>query len=272
MSRPKTQEPGTAEVRGYATHEISVEHLSVDYTAGSRPVHVLDDISVEIQASEFVCAVGTSGCGKTTFLNVLAGFLPATSGTVMIGGEPCTNRGVRRGYVFQDYSLFPWLTCGQNVSVALKARGVPRSERAGLAAEYLHQVGLETAVNSYPHQLSGGMQQRTAVARALAYDPPVLLFDEPFGALDAFTRERLERLVSELVMQTRKTMVYVTHNIAEAVFLADRVLVFGGKPAKIMSDVRIDLPRPRDEDSAEFVSLAADIKRSVFGVGGSLTI
>ena len=198
--------------------------------------------------------VGRSGCGKTTLLNILAGFLAPTKGDVLIGGRAVTGKGLDRGIVFQDFAqLFPWRTAQRNVEFGLEMKGMPREERAETAGRFLRLVGLESFAGAYPHELSGGMQQRTAIARALAYNPSVLLMDEPFAALDALTRDEMQRLLVDVWRETRKTVVYVTHNVAEAVYLADRVIVLTPHPGTVKADVKVTLPRPRDALSVEFL-------------------
>ena len=249
--------------RGGADQRVEVRDLNVTYWSGRERVNALHDINVTIADGEFVCLIGPSGSGKTTFLNVMAGFVRPTSGEVMIGGRPVGDNAIRRGYVFQEYALFPWLTVAGNVEVALEAAGMPKRERRAAALEHLSQVALDQFADAYPHHLSGGMKQRTAVARALAYDPPMMLFDEPFGALDALTRERLQRLVTSLYVQADKTFIYVTHNISEAVFLGRRILVFSPRPGKVAADVNVDLDYPRDEDSPEFQSIVTSIRKQI---------
>lgn len=245
--------------------DVVVENLSVTYVADGREIEALRDINLTIRESEFVCMVGPSGSGKTTLLNVLAGFVPISRGAVKVGGKPMQDRSIRKGYVFQQYGLFPWLTVAGNVKFALEERGVPASDQDREAIAYLDSVGLKESAGLFPHRLSGGMQQRTAVARALAYDPHLLLLDEPFAALDAFTREKLQALVVDLSHRTHKTFIYVTHNIDEAVFLADRILVFSPRPGRVKADIAVDLPHPRDEHSGEFNQYVHRIRELVEG-------
>ena len=205
---------------------IELRHIDYEYAASERAVTALRDVSFGVADSEFICVVGRSGCGKTTLLNILAGFLTPTKGDVLIGGRAVSGRGLDRGVVFQDFAqLFPWRTAQRNVEFGLEMKGVPRGERAKTAQRFLSLVNLEQFAGAYPHELSGGMQQRVAIARALAYNPSVLLMDEPFAALDALTRDEMQRLLVDVWRETKKTIVYVTHNVAEAVYLADRVVV-----------------------------------------------
>jgi NitT/TauT family transport system ATP-binding protein len=233
---------------------IEVQDVSLVYDTPAGQVLAVERTSFQLDASEFVCLVGPSGCGKSTLLNIIAGFLAPTSGEIRIGGQTVTGHGMDRGIVFQDFAqLFPWRTALGNVAFGLEMKGMPKAERERIAREQLRLVKLEKFTRSYPHHLSGGMQQRVAIARALAYDPAVLLMDEPFAALDALTRDDMQRLLADVWRETRKTVVYVTHNVAEAVYLADRVIVMTPHPGRVKGEVAIRLPRPRDPLSIEFL-------------------
>jgi len=233
---------------------IELRHIDYEYAASERAVTALRDVSFGVADSEFICVVGRSGCGKTTLLNILAGFLTPTKGDVLIGGRAVSGRGLDRGVVFQDFAqLFPWRTAQRNVEFGLEMKGVPRDERAKIAQRFLGLVNLEQFAGAYPHELSGGMQQRVAIARALAYNPSVLLMDEPFAALDALTRDEMQRLLVDVWRETKKTIVYVTHNVAEAVYLADRVVVLTPHPGTVKAEVKVALARPRDSLSVPFV-------------------
>jgi NitT/TauT family transport system ATP-binding protein len=233
---------------------IQVSRVSLAYDTPSGKVLAVDDASFSAGDAEFVCLVGPSGCGKTTLLNMIAGFFPPSAGEIRLAGRPVNGQGLDRGIVFQDFAqLFPWRTALGNVAFGLEMKGVPRAERERVALEQLRLVKLEKFAGAYPHHLSGGMQQRVAIARALAYNPGVLLMDEPFAALDAMTRDEMQRLLAEVWRETRKTVVYVTHNVAEAVYLADRVIVMTPHPGRIRAEVRVQLPRPRDPLSVEFL-------------------
>src|SRR6266513_2133130 len=235
-------------------HQIELRNISLEYESADSPVTALQDVSFSVEPAEFLCVVGQSGCGKTTMLNVVAGFLKPTRGEVRIGGKAVTGKGLDRGIVFQDFAqLFPWRTAQRNVEFGLEMKGLPAAERADTARRFLALVGLDGFAGAYPHELSGGMQQRVAIARALAYNPSVLLMDEPFAALDALTRDEMQRLLAEVWRETRKTIVYVTHNVAEAVYLADRVVVMTPHPGMVKTEVPIHLPRPRDPLSVEFL-------------------
>jgi NitT/TauT family transport system ATP-binding protein len=239
---------------------IEIRRVNYEYTANERAVTALRDVSFGVAESEFICVVGRSGCGKTTLLNILAGFLVPTKGDVLIGGRAVSGRGLDRGVVFQDFAqLFPWRTAQRNVEFGLEMKGVPRDERAKTAQRFLGLVNLESFAGAYPHELSGGMQQRAAIARALAYNPSVLLMDEPFAALDALTRDEMQRLLVDVWRETRKTIVYVTHNVAEAVYLADRIVVLTPHPGTVKAEVRVTLPRPRDPLSVPFVECQKDV-------------
>ena len=233
---------------------IEIRRVNYEYEANERAVTALRDVSFGVAESEFICVVGRSGCGKTTLLNILAGFLSPTKGDVLIGGRAVTGRGLDRGVVFQDFAqLFPWRTAQRNVEFGLEMKGAAREERAAAARGFLALVGLEGFAGAYPHELSGGMQQRVAIARALAYNPSVLLMDEPFAALDALTRDEMQRMLVDVWRETRKTVIYVTHNVAEAVYLADRIVVLTPHPGTLRAEIRVSLPRPRDVLSVEFL-------------------
>ena len=232
---------------------IEVRNVSLAYDSHDSKIVALKNINMRIESGEFVCLVGPSGCGKSTTLNVVAGFLRPNQGQVLVDGQVVRGQGMDRGVVFQEYALFPWRTAIQNVEFGLEMKKIPPAERRETAMRYLTMVKLDRFANTYPHHLSGGMKQRVAIARALAYDPKVLLLDEPFGALDALTREELQTLVVELWQQTQKTILYVTHNLSEAVYLSDRTIVLTSQPGTVKADVRIDLRRPRDALTVEFI-------------------
>src|SRR6188768_4149567 len=233
---------------------IEIRDVSLVYDTPGGKVPGVKDVSFNIGASEFICIVGPSGCGKSTLLNIIAGFLSPAAGEIRIGGKPVTGSGMDRGIVFQDFAqLFPWRTALGNVTFGLEMKGVAKAEREAIARQQLRLVKLEKFCESYPHHLSGGMQQRVAIARALAYNPSVLLMDEPFAALDALTRDDMQRLLADVWKETRKTVIYVTHNVAEAVYLADRVIVMSPHPGTVKATIEITLPRPRDPLSVEFL-------------------
>jgi NitT/TauT family transport system ATP-binding protein len=246
--------------------QIEVRSVTHEYEADHGRVTALRDVSFTVGASEFVCVLGQSGCGKTTLLNLLAGFLAPTQGEIRLGGRAVRGKGGDRGIVFQDFAqLFPWRTAQRNVEFGLEMRSVPPAKRREIALHYLRLVKLESFAGAYPHQLSGGMQQRVAIARALAYEPSVLLMDEPFAALDAMTREEMQRLLVEVWQKTRKTVVYVTHNVAEAVYLADRIVVLTPHPGTVKAELKVALPRMRDPLLVEFLEYQREVIAHLMG-------
>jgi len=243
---------------------IEIDRVSLVYDTPAGQVAGVQEASFGMAESEFLCIVGPSGCGKSTLLNIIAGFLAPTSGEIRIGGRAVTGHGLDRGIVFQDFAqLFPWRTALENVAFGLEMKGVPKAEREEIALHQLRLVKLEKFARSYPHHLSGGMQQRTAIARALAYNPAVLLMDEPFAALDAMTRDEMQRLLADVWRETRKTVIYVTHNVAEAVYLADRVVVMTPHPGSVKTVLPIPLSRPRDPLSVEFLEHQKQLMREL---------
>jgi NitT/TauT family transport system ATP-binding protein len=232
---------------------VLVRNLSMRFP-GKKPgetVHVLENINAEIARGEFVCIVGPSGCGKSTLLNIVGGFLRATEGDVLVEDEPVTGPDPRRIFVFQENGVFPWLTVAENVGFGLQKKG--RSERDKIVAHYVEMVGLTGFDGSYPHELSGGMRQRVEIARALAANPGIIYMDEPFGALDFLTRLKMRADLVRIWQSEKKTILFVTHDIEEAVQLADRVLVMSARPGQIQEVVEIDLPRPRHLDSPGYL-------------------
>lgn len=231
------------------TH-VSIKNLSKTFTdKKGAAVVALSDFSLEIDSGEFVTIVGPSGCGKTTALRILQGLETKSAGSVVLGDVPDDGSGSDRGFVFQQYGLLPWKTARQNIIFALQARGIDNSRHEDIVRESLTTVGLANVANNYPRQMSGGMQQRVGIARALAVDPDILLLDEPFGALDALTREILQTEMLSLSETMGKTIVFVTHSIDEAILLADKVVVMAAKPGRIDQVIPIDLGRPRSGNS-----------------------
>ncbi len=222
-------------------HDVSKVFQSV----GGPRLLVLDGINLEISDGEFVALVGPSGCGKTTLLRMIQGLETPSSGQILIGADLVIGPGHDCGFVFQQYGLLPWLTATQNIGFALEAKGVPKAQRSSTAERVLELVGLKGFGDRYPHQLSGGMQQRVGIARALAIEPEMMLLDEPFGALDALTREILQNELLALTERMGKTILFVTHSVDEAVHLADRVIVMSPRPGRIREIVPIEIPRPR---------------------------
>jgi len=231
---------------------IHIDHLTKRFTTAAGEMVALRDADLRVGAGEFVCLIGASGCGKSTLLRIIAGFETATEGQVLISNRPVTAPGPDRGMVFQDYGLFPWLSVRANIAFGPAARGLPRRQVAEIADRFIAMVGLAKFADAFPHQLSGGMKQRVAIARVLANDARVVLMDEPFGALDAMTRERLQDELLELWQATGLTVIFVTHSIEEALCLADRVVVMSPGPGRIAADVPILLDRPRDVSSLAF--------------------
>jgi NitT/TauT family transport system ATP-binding protein len=242
-----------------AAPKIQIEGVSKWFGGTTHPTPALLDISLEVHTNEFVCLLGPSGCGKSTLLNIVAGFIPPSVGRVLADGTAVAAPGPDRGVVFQEYALFPWLTVEENVEFGPKLKGIPRPERQQVAEKYLDLVGLSAHRRKFPAQLSGGMKQRVAIARALANNPTVILMDEPFGSLDAQTREIMQEELSRLQRLEHKTILFVTHSIREAVYLADRVVVMTSSPGRIKDIVRVDLSEPRDKFSQEFTHYESDI-------------
>ncbi|MBI4294262.1 MAG: ABC transporter ATP-binding protein [Betaproteobacteria bacterium] len=237
--------------------ELRVEGLSKHYPARRGSGHrtglrVFDDITFTIGEGEFVSVIGASGCGKTTVLNLVAGLDTLSGGSIFVDGRAVTGPGLDRGVVFQEFALFPWLTVAGNIGFGLKSMGIPADERDQRIAHFVDLVGLKNFADYYPNRLSGGMRQRVGLGRALAVDPAVLLMDEPFGALDAQTRDAMQNALSEIWLKTRKTVLFITHDIREAIFLSDRVLVLAGRPSEVALDLKIELPRPRSRHDAKF--------------------
>jgi NitT/TauT family transport system ATP-binding protein len=240
---------------------LTIRGVTKRFAVGDGEVEALAPVDLTIPKGEFVCMIGASGCGKSTLLRIIAGFEEPTTGSVAMYGKAITGPGSDRGMVFQDYALFPWMTVRENISFGPRQRQLPREEIAKIADEFVRMVGLERFAERYPNQLSGGMKQRVAIARVLANDASILLMDEPFGALDALTREQLQNELLQIWKRTGVTTIFVTHSVEEAVLLADRVLVMSAGPGRIESDFRIDLSRPRDVSSPEFNALRRDIAR-----------
>ncbi|MEP0772005.1 ABC transporter ATP-binding protein [Trichocoleus sp. ST-U3] len=248
------------QVSALAKGSVEVKDLSVAFKRRDQygPLLVLESTNFKINPGEFVCLLGPSGCGKSTILNLIAGFLKPTRGQVLVDEQPVERPGADRGFVFQQYSLLPWKTTFENVEFGLKIQGISRVERTELVNDYLDRVGLYKHRHSYPHQLSGGMQQRASIVRALVNSPSVLLMDEPFAALDAQTRHMMQELLLNIWSDLKSTVIFVTHDIEEAIFLSDRILVMGVRPGHIKETVVVNLDRPRHIDtmlSPDFVNL-----------------
>ena len=241
--------------------KLSFEHVSKAYPSRRREARRLavEDVTLNIEEGHFVCLLGPSGCGKSTLLNMAAGFILPTSGRILVDAKEIAGPGIDRGVVFQEYALFPWYTALQNVELGPRAKGMPAAARRALAERYLAMVGLTDHIHKYPRELSGGMKQRAAIARTLANEPRIMLMDEPFGALDAQTREGLQDQLLDIWSATRTTIVFVTHSINEAVLLSDEVAILAAHPGRLIHMVRNSLPRPRSRTGADVVALEREI-------------
>ena len=246
------------------TADIKVEHVTKAFPANGSELVAVDDVSLDVSGAEVLCIVGPSGCGKSTLLRMIAGLEPASSGDIRVGGQHVTRPSPSIGFVFQEYTLFPWRTVEKNVEFGLELKKLQPAEREKIAGKYIDMVGLEKFRDSYPHQLSGGMRQRTAIARTLAVSPDVLLMDEPFGALDAQTRNILQEQLLDIWHKEQKKVLFVTHNVDEAVFLADRVVLMTARPGRIKEIVDIDIPRPRIRTETEVNKVRNVILKSLF--------
>jgi len=238
---------------------LKIEGITKTFNGRAGIVEALHPVDVDVEAGEFVCLLGPSGCGKSTLLSIIAGLETPTSGAVFADGRKVRGPGTDRVLLFQEAALFPWLDVRRNVEFGLRQQGMPAKERAAIAQRHIELVHLKGFERSYVHQLSGGMRQRVAIARALAIDPAILLMDEPFGALDALTRDRLHAELESIWAATHKTVLFVTHNVREAVALGDRVLVFSPRPGRIVREFHIDLPRPRSLEDRSLVDYTAEI-------------
>lgn len=230
---------------------LEIRGVSKQFVADGKEMLALQDIDLDIEENEFVCFIGPSGCGKTTLLRIIAGLEEATSGSVYLDGIPISGPGPERGMVFQEYSLFPWRTVIDNVVFGLELKGVPQAGRLAQGRQYLKMVELERFEDRYPHELSGGMKQRVAIARALVNHPKALLMDEPFGALDAQTRNIMQSELLRIWHEEKETVVFVTHSVDEAIYLADRIVIMSARPGRIKDIIPIDLTRPRNRTSPD---------------------
>jgi NitT/TauT family transport system ATP-binding protein len=248
--------------------ELVIDNVSRIFPGARRraPTRALEPTNLTIPDNDFVTIIGPSGCGKSTLLRLVAGLDQPTTGQILLNGIPVSEPGPDRGMVFQSYTLFPWLTVADNIAFGLREKGTPAHQRTAIVREWLVRIDLVSFEHHYPKQLSGGMQQRTAIARALANDPAILLLDEPFGALDNQTRALMQELLLDIWERERKTVLFVTHDIEEAIFLASRVVVMTARPGRIKADVRIDLPHPRRytiKTSPEFSALKARLTEEI---------
>jgi ABC-type nitrate/sulfonate/bicarbonate transport system ATPase subunit len=238
---------------------LAIQEVSKTFDIGTDAVQALSHVNLTIDKGEFVCLIGASGCGKSTLLRIIAGFERPTAGVVSLYENAITGPGSDRGMVFQDYALFPWMTVRHNISFGPRQKGLAKKYVDEITAEYLNMVGLAKFADRFPHQLSGGMKQRVAIARVLANECELLLMDEPFGALDALTRESLQQELLEIWARTKVTVIFVTHSVEEAVLLSDRVVVMTAGPGRIEADVPIELTRPRDVPAIDFNQVRRDI-------------
>lgn len=241
---------------------LAAQSVGKRFEREGRQVRAIDDFSLSVQEGEFVSIVGPSGCGKSTFLHMVGGFEPITEGSICLDGQPITGAGPDRGMLFQDYALFPWRSVIGNVAWSLEVQGQPKAQRLATAQKYLELVGLSAFAEAYPSELSGGMQQRIALARVLAFEPRMLLMDEPFGALDAQTRQLMQEELTAIWQRQRRTVLFVTHDIDEALYLSDRIVVFTARPGRMKADLVVDLPRPREpavRKTARFSQLRNEI-------------
>ena len=229
--------------------KLKIDNVRKVFSTRNGEMVALNGVNLDIYENEFICVVGPSGCGKSTLLNIIAGLTDATSGTVYCNGKAVSGTGTARGVVFQQYALFPWLTVKKNVMFALEMKGVKGKQAQDLAMQYLAKVDLEKFADHYPKELSGGMKQRVAIARAYAADPEVLLMDEPFGALDAQTRTQLQSELLETWERDQKTCFFITHDVDEAIILAQRVIIMSARPGRIKDIVDIDIPYPRTQET-----------------------
>jgi NitT/TauT family transport system ATP-binding protein len=268
---PETEREGPdAESRATSGLPISVSGVTHHYGTDGKSVKALEEVNLDVAAGEFVSILGPSGCGKSTLLQILAGLIRASSGQVRIAGKEVTKPVTDLGFVFQDATLLDWRTVMRNILLQAEVRKIDRQRARARATELLKLTRLEGFENAYPSELSGGMKQRVSICRALLHDPPLLLMDEPFGALDALTREQMTIDLQRIWMSNRKTVVFVTHSIAEAVFLADRIVVFSPRPGRVLETIDVDMPRPRhlnDRELPRFGAIAGQIRDLLMSEG-----
>jgi NitT/TauT family transport system ATP-binding protein len=246
--------------------KLTAEHVWKTFLSREREVIAVQDLTLDVMENEFVSIIGPSGCGKSTFLSIAAGLELPTGGEITIDGKPVSGPGADRGMVFQTYTLFPWLTVFQNVRFALKKSSLTAAEQEDAVRRYLHLVGLDGFENAYPSQLSGGMRQRVAIARALVYKPQMLLMDEPFGALDAQTRLLMQDLLLQVWEKNRTTVLFVTHDVEEAILLSDRIYVMTARPGRLKAEVKVDLKRPRTLMETEASPRFSELRQLVLGM------
>jgi NitT/TauT family transport system ATP-binding protein len=245
------------------TQHIQVKAVNKIFKTSDKEVVALRDINLDIPEGQFVCLLGPSGCGKSTLLNAVAGFALPSSGAITVNGTTVTGPGPDRGMVFQEYALFPWMTVAQNIGFGLEIKGMDKAQIANQVDALLNMLGLSDFRARFPKDLSGGMRQRVAIARVLALDSPTMLMDEPFGALDALTRRNLQDELLRIWSELKKTIIFVTHSIEEAIYLADRIVVMTYRPGTVKRDILVDLPRMRDPSSAAFNALKRELGQLV---------
>ena len=238
---------------------IQIGKVSKVFSSGERDIVALDDINLDIRQGEFICLLGPSGCGKSTLLNAVAGFSLPTAGDILVDGKAVQEPGPDRGMVFQEYALFPWMTVEKNIAFGLEIKKMPKAQINEKVGSLLEMLKLQDFRDRYPKDLSGGMRQRVAIARVLALDSPIMLMDEPFGALDSLTRRNLQDELLRIWTEFKKTIIFVTHSIEESIYLADRIVVMTYRPGKIKKDVSVAMPRSRDPSSAEFNELKKEL-------------
>lgn len=258
---------GTPIIAHVASSKIRAEHIEKIYESGKTKTKAIEDVSIDIQDNDFVCIVGPSGCGKSTLLRMLAGLDFATFGKIIVNDRVVTGPGPDRGMVFQTYTLFPWMSVENNIKFGLKIKKLPKEEQNQIADRYLEIIGLKKFAKAYPKELSGGMKQRVAIARALANQPEVLLMDEPFGALDPHTKSMMQLLMREIWEKEHPTVVFITHDIDEAIFLANKIYVMSARPGKIMKEINVYLPHKRDldlKDTADFIQMRKSINEMLY--------
>lgn len=238
---------------------INIRGISKTFESDNRSVKALEGFTFDVDDGEIICILGPSGCGKTTVLRIVAGLVDDYEGAVELNGVRVSSAGSDRGMVFQEFALFPWRTVRRNIEFGLEIRGMPQSERLKVSSELISLVGLEGFEEAHPNQLSGGMKQRVGIARALANNPTVLLMDEPFGSLDAQTRNMMQKELMRIWTATKKTILFVTHSVDEAVYLSNRIVVMTARPGKVKQIIPVRVPRPRDRTSAEFISIRGEV-------------
>lgn len=238
---------------------IQINAVNKIFSTGGREVVALDNINLDVQRGEFICLLGPSGCGKSTLLNAVAGFSSPTTGSILVDAKPVRAPGPERGMVFQEYALFPWMTVEKNIAFGLEIKKMPKVQIKEKVGALLSMLKLQDFRDRYPKDLSGGMRQRVAIARVLALDSPIMLMDEPFGALDSLTRRNLQDELLRIWMEFKKTIIFVTHSIEESIYLADRIVVMTYRPGTIKKDISVTMPHPRDPSSAEFNDLKKEL-------------